>query len=112
MKRLHLAALAAIVVAAAPAHAQSAEKLRLFQLPSPDLPRPPNRYSYDPATEQAPPARRDGARMLLGKEVAPDTLLGIGLFHSSPRYRGPAQDKPTFEPRSGRKIGLGLKMRF
>lgn len=112
MKRLLLAALAAAVAVAAPAHAQPSGKLLLFQLPSPDDPRPPNRYSYDPVTEAPPPPRRKGARMLVGTEVAPGALMGVGLFDSMPKYRGSAEERPDFEPRRKRKAGIGVLMKF
>ena len=112
MKRLLLAALAVCVSAAAPGHAQDTGKLKLFQLPAPDAPRQPNRFSYDPATESTPRLRQKGARMLVGTEVAPDTVMGVGLFNSMPKYRGSAEAGPDLEPRKKRKVGLGLMMKF
>ena len=112
MKRLLPAALAAACVAAAPGHSQSSGKLRLFQLPPPDAPREPNRYSYDPATDEAPKPRPKGARMLVGTAVAPGALMGVGLFSSTPRSRGSADYTPDFEPRKKRKVGVGLLMKF
>lgn len=112
MERLLLAALAACVLAAAPSHAQSTGKLQLFQLPQPDTARQPNRYSFDPATETTPRPRPKGARMLLGTQVAPDTLMGVGLFNSMPKYRGSADETPDFAPRKKRKVGVGLMTKF
>lgn len=111
MKHMLLTAVAA-ACAAAPTYAQDTGALRLFQLPEPQMAPAPKRYGFDPALEADPRPVRKGARMLVGTEVGPGTLMGVGLFNAMPKYRGMGQERPDGEPRRSRKVGIGLLMKF
>lgn len=68
-----------------------------------------------PLVEYAEPTgtiqRRQG--IIAGKKVAPGTVLGFGLFQTTPRMRGYVGDMPpNLAPRRSKRAAIGLSVRF
>lgn len=52
--------------------------------------------------------------IIAGKQVAPGTVLGLGLYETAPRARGYVGDVPPgmAPPKRGRRAAVGLSWRF
>lgn len=116
-----IATVAALLVAAAPAHGQQADRAGKIDDRSRALIRP----ALDPGL--APdrglsfridePLEPDGSLSLrrgivAGMEVAPDTTVGIGLFESMPKRVSRSEESALDRPKRSRKAAVGLTFKF
>ena len=68
-----------------------------------------------PLVEYSSPggARVHRRGIILGQEIAPGTLIGVGLFHSLPKARGFVPDQPPgTAPKRSRRAAVGVTFRF
>jgi len=69
-----------------------------------------------PVVEYADPSGQIQQRrgIIAGKSVAPNTVLGIGIFQTAPKARGYIGDIPASmaPPKRSRRAAVGLSMRF
>lgn len=121
MARVRVLTFAAAVACAAPASAEPAGKTDINALPSlsrlgreapmaaqrPGLAFPVVDYSEPSGTWQ----QRRG--IIAGKQIAPGTILGFGLFQTSPKVRGYVGDIPqNMAPKRSKRAAIGLSMKF
>lgn len=51
--------------------------------------------------------------IIAGKQVAPGTVLGLGIYETAPKMRGYVGDVPqNMAPRKSRRAAVGLSMKF
>ena len=51
--------------------------------------------------------------IIAGKEIARGTVLGLGIFQTSPKMRGYVGDMPqNMAPRRNKRAAIGLSMKF
>jgi hypothetical protein len=51
--------------------------------------------------------------IIAGTKVAPGTVLGVGIYETSPKMRGYVGDIPqNMAPRKSRRAAVGLSMKF
>ena len=100
-------------LAAAPVTAQ-AQQLRLDPGPAvkaEEAARPQVNFRFvaDAPTDPRP-VRNSG--MIVHTEVAPQTLLGIGLFNATPKKLGGADYRIDGRAPKSRKVGVSLRYKF
>jgi hypothetical protein len=122
MARLRVLVFAATIVSPVPATAEPASQLAPNAISSfsRSVGEPPAQverrgFSF-PIVEYRGP---DGAwhqrrGIIAGKKVAPDTVLGFGIFQTAPKMRGYVGDVPhNVAPRGkSRRAAVGLSMKF
>lgn len=122
MARLRTLIFATTVVMAVPAAAESPERPSSSALPSlsrfsgaPPMQIEPRGFSF-PIVDYAEPTglfqQRRG--IIAGKQVAPNTVLGFGIFQIAPKARGYIGDIPQgmAPPKRTRRAAIGLSMKF
>jgi hypothetical protein len=58
-------------------------------------------------------ARQQRKGIIAGQEVAPGTIVGVGLFETAPRARGFLPEmNPNARPKRSRQAAVGLSWRF
>jgi hypothetical protein len=51
--------------------------------------------------------------IIAGKEIAPGTVLGLGIFQTAPKMRGYVGDVPqNMAPKRNRRAAVGISMKF
>jgi hypothetical protein len=51
--------------------------------------------------------------IIAGKQVAPGTVLGLGLYETAPKSRGYVGDiPPNMAPKRSRRAAVGLSWKF
>ena len=114
MRSLVLMALSMTPLAAAPALAQS--RSNPFAITGRDAPlfAGTDKLSFRINEVVSPDGARSKRRSIIaGVDVAPDTVIGIGLFDSMPKSRGRGPD-PRLDGLSkrSRKAAVGMTLRF
>ena len=101
MARLRVLAFAAAIVST-PAAAE------------PSVQSPPNAISSVSRIVGEPPAQIERRGIIAGKQVAPGTVLGLGIFQTAPKMRGYVGDVPhNVAPRGKtRRAAVGLSLKF
>lgn len=62
------------------------------------------------ATDGSSPIPRG---IIAGRQIAPGTVLGLGIFQTSPKTRGYVGDVPqNMAPRRNKRAAIGLSVRF
>jgi hypothetical protein len=121
MKRLSVLTFAALAVTAAPAVAQPGGQDPTNSLSSISriIGEPPTRverrgFSFPVIEYRGPDGvvqKRRG--IIAGKQVAPGTVLGVGIYETAPKMRGYVGDVPqNMAPRKSRRAAVGLSMKF
>ncbi|HEX6218884.1 MAG TPA: hypothetical protein VFZ35_06380 [Sphingomicrobium sp.] len=116
MRPLVLLAIVLAPTAAVPAFAQTAGDRGALATSGRDLrlPVPQRNFSVRVSDVVSPDgSRRKRTAIIAGVEVAPDTMVGVGLFDSMPkaRLRGPDPRLDGLSKRS-RKAAIGMTFRF
>lgn len=120
MARLRILTLAATVAVSVPASAEPPKRPSVDALQSlsrfgePQMRVERRGFSF-PVTEYVQPdgsiQQRRG--IIAGKEIAPGTTLGLGIFQTSPKMRGYVGDVPqNMAPRRNKRAAIGLSMKF
>ena len=121
MARLSALALTVTIVWMAPAAAESADKSTINALPSLSrvgaAPAQIDRrgvFAF-PVVEYSEPngvwQQRRG--IIAGREIAPGTVLGLGIFQTAPKMRGYVGDMPqNLAPKRNRRAAVGISMKF
>ena len=120
MKRLRILTVAAVLAWPVPAAADKPSST-LSALPSLSgvgrlaAPRNHRPSMAFPLVEYAYP--NDGAPMpngiVAGRQIAPGTVLGLGIFQSTPKMRGYVGDVPqNMAPRRNKRAAVGLSVKF
>lgn len=121
MTRLSVLAFAAIAVTAAPAAAQSGNQDSTNSLSAisriigePPAPVERRGFSFPVVEYRGPDGVMQQRRgVIVGTKVAPGTVLGVGLYETSPKTRSYVGDVPQMmERRKSRRAAVGLKMKF
>jgi hypothetical protein len=110
MKRQVIVALAAGLLAAAPAFAQAAPTTGSGRAQTEPAEFEGLSFSSRVLDKRYAPPKP--ARMLAGTEIAPDTQFGLGLFDTMPKSRGSALESVEPVPRRSRKPRIGLLVKF
>lgn len=115
MLRLTTAFVLLLPLFGAPALAQEATPRTSFGAAAdPSLKLDKRGFSF-PIIEYSDPtgARQQRKGIIAGQEIAPDTIVGLGLFETAPRVRGfvPEMD-PSARPKKSRQAAVGLSWRF
>ena len=121
MTRASVLAFATTIVWAAPALAEPSEQTGIQSLPA--LLRfsgaPPTRVERSgisfPVIEYSGPdgVLRTQRGIIAGKQIAPGTVVGVGLWETGPKARGYVGDSPqNMAPRRSRRAAVGLSWRF
>lgn len=121
MARLRVLAVVATVACTAPAAAQPAGNSTTSAFSSlsrigGDAPMQIERRGFSfPVIDYAEPngvwQQRRG--IIAGKEIARGTVLGLGIFQTSPKMRGYVGDVPqSTAPRRNKRAAIGLSMKF
>ena len=70
-------------------------------------------FSFPTITYTAPTGEtRQRKGILIGRQVAPNTLLGVGLFETAPRQRGYSAEAAEGRAKGKRRAAVGLSLRF
>jgi hypothetical protein len=121
MARLRILAVVATVACTAPASAEPAGPSTANALSSlsqiggnPPMQIERRGFSF-PVVDYAEPSgvwqQRRG--IIAGKEIARGTVLGLGIFQTSPKMRGYVGDMPqNMAPRRNKRAAIGLSMKF
>ena len=120
MTRLSILTFAAAVASALPAAAQKPSST-VSALPSlsgigrttsPQIQRPSMAFpviDYS-APDGSPPMPRG---IIAGRQIAPGTVLGIGIFQTTPKLHGYVGDVPqNMAPRRSKRAAMGLSVKF
>lgn len=121
MTRSGALAFVATVFWAAPAAAEEPAKVGALQLPS--LSRMTiqqqsgtrRAFAYPIAEYEATdPLWQSRQGIIAGKQVAPGTILGVGIFRTTPKLRGHVGDVPSTMavPKHKRSAAVGLSWQF
>jgi hypothetical protein len=122
MARLSALALTVTIVWMAPAAAESADQSTTSALPSlsrvggaaPGQIDRRGGFAF-PVVEYSEPngvwQQRRG--IIAGREIAPGTVLGLGIFQTAPKMRGYVGDMPqNLAPKRNRRAAVGISMKF
>jgi hypothetical protein len=122
MERRRVVAVALALNAAAPAAAAPPEPIHPGNVPlmsrlAEDVPMHLEHKGFSfPVVEYVEPTgtRRLRRGIIAGKTVAPDTIIGVGVFRSSPKSGRTIGEPPPASTlrRSGRSAAIGLSMKF
>ena len=103
------------VLGAAPALAQTAAPHPSLTVPAdPALQLGKRGFSF-PVIEYSDPTgvRQQRKGIIAGQEIAPDTMIGVGLFETAPRTRGfVPETNPGARAKRSRQAAVGLSWRF
>ena len=120
MKRLRILTFAAALACSVPATAEKPSSTT-SSLPSLSVVhRPPSPRNHRPsmAFPLVGYAYPDGGSpmpkgIIAGRQIAPGTVLGLGIFQSTPKMRGYVGDVPqNMAPRRNKRAAVGLSVRF
>lgn len=120
MKRLRILTVAATVACSVPAAAEKPSST-LSALPSlsgvsrPAAPRNRRPSMAFPLVEYASPDSSSPMPkgIIAGRLVAPGTILGLGIFQTTPKMRGYVGEVPqNMAPRRNKRAAVGLSVRF
>ena len=111
MARFATAILALSACAATPAAAQS---LPLSFVPDDEPVHVRQRgFSFPTINYTAPTGEtRQRKGILVGRQVAPNTLVGVGLFETAPRLRGYSPEAAEGRAKGKRRAAIGMSLRF
>ena len=109
-------ALAAIAVWAAPVAAQGIApqglSLSSKALIEPDLHVDRSGFALPIVDYVAPDGTRKRSRgIIIGRDVAPNTVVGLGVFSTAPKS-GERPEGPLAPPKKSKKVALGISIRF
>lgn len=116
LRLMHWAVLLTVPLGAAPAMAQDNSDLSVAIARSydPALKLQKRGFAFpviDYSDTRGAPQQRKG--IIASKQIAPGTLLGIGLFETAPKARNYNSDPlPTARPKRSRQAAVGLSWRF
>jgi len=121
MARLSVLTFAALAVTAAPAVAEpgSEDPINALSSISRIIGEPPTQverrgFSFPVVEYRGPDGvvqKRRG--IIAGKQVAPGTVLGVGIYETAPKMRGYVGDVPqNMAPRKSRRAAVGLSVKF
>lgn len=90
-----------------------------FQLPAGALAEPPDPLSVKrglqiPRVDYVSPSGSAGRKhgIVAGVELSPNAVIGIGLFDRKRRTTGLLNDPQLDKPRRGKKVAVGVTLRF
>jgi hypothetical protein len=120
MKRLRILTVAATFACSVPAAAEKpASTIRaLPSLSGVDRPASPRNHRPNVAFPLVGYAYPDGGSpmpkgIIAGRQIAPGTILGLGIFQTTPKMRGYVGDVPqNMAPRRSKRAAVGLSVRF
>ena len=121
MARVRILTFAAAVVWAALASAEPARTTDISALPSlshlgRDTPTTVRRPGLAfPIANYSEPSGEWGERrgIIAGKQIAPGTVLGLGIFQTAPKMRGYVGDVPqNMAPKRTKRAAIGLSVKF
>ena len=70
-------------------------------------------FSFPTINYTAPTGEtRQRKGILIGRQVAPNTLLGVGLFETAPRLRGYSPEAAEGRAKGKRRAAVGMSLRF
>ena len=121
MVRLSVLAFATLALTAAPAVAEpgSQDSANTLSSISRIIGEPPTQverrgFSFPVVEYRGPDGvvqKRRG--IIAGKQVAPGTVLGVGIYETAPKMRGYVGDVPqNIAPRKSRRAAVGLSVKF
>ena len=113
---MRLVALVAIAIWAAPAAGQSiaAANCSLGSKPliEPDLQISRSGFSLPVIEYLASDGTRKRSRgIIIGRDVAPNTVVGLGVFSTAPKSGGPPEG-PLAPAKKSKKVAFGISVRF
>ena len=111
MARFATSMLAVSAWAAAPAAAQN---LPLSFVPDDEPVHVRHRgFSFPTINYTAPTGEtRQRKGILIGRQVAPNTLVGVGLFETAPKLKGYTPEGAEGRAKGKRRAAVGLSLRF
>ena len=120
MKRLRILTVAAAFGCSVPATAEKPSPTisALRSLPGVDHAASPQNHRRSMGLPLVNYAYPDGGSpmpkgIIAGHQIAPGTILGLGIFQTTPKMRGYVGDVPqNMAPRRTRKAAVGLSMKF
>lgn len=121
MPRVRILIFAAAVALTAPASAEPARTTDSNALPSlsrlgRDEPTAVQRPGLAfPITNYSEPNGEWGERrgIIAGRQIAPGTVLGLGIFQTAPKMRGYVGDVPqNMAPKRTKRAAIGLSVKF
>lgn len=70
-------------------------------------------FSFPTINYTAPTGEiRQRKGILIGRQVAPNTLVGVGLFETAPKVRGYSPDAAEGRAKGKRRAAVGISLRF
>ena len=70
-------------------------------------------FSFPTISYTAPTGEtRQRKGILIGRQVAPNALVGVGLFESAPRHRGYSPEASEGRAKGKRRAAVGMSLRF
>ena len=70
-------------------------------------------FSFPTINYTAPTGEtRQRRGILVGRQVAPNALVGVGLFETAPRLRGYSPEATEGRAKGKRRAAIGLSLRF
>ena len=118
MARVSVLAFATTIVCAAPALAEPAGQTSFQSLPTRFAGEPPPEVNRRGVSfpivqyQETDGTLRMRRGIIAGKEVAPGTVLGLGIWETAPKARGYIGDIPQNMPRRTRRAAVGLSWKF
>lgn len=110
MTRFATAILALSACAATPAAAQG---LPLSFVPDDPVQVRQRGFSFPTINYTAPTGEtRQRKGILVGRQVAPNTLIGVGLFETAPRFRGYSPEAAEGRAKGKRRAAIGMSLHF
>lgn len=70
-------------------------------------------FSFPTINYTAPTGEtRQRKGILIGRQVAPNTLVGVGLFETTPRLKGYSPEASEGRAKGKRRAAIGMSLRF